>query len=259
MADAVNELTALGERLRSGDFEALRSVLADEYFGYQPGAEEPRAADRITDFANSLKGGLPDLTASLDQIDEHRDGTLGAMLTVRGTHEDNLFGAPGSGDTIEWTTPVTFRRVGDRYAVRIADMPTPERVGLIRRLRLVNPADEMDKPPRYPVAMPEFLLRLAFTGEAGDRPCSHLDQIKVTEPPTDVCQDCVDSDDVWPVLRMCLVCGYVGCCDTSKNRHMAQHYRETGHPIFRSINRDEGWIWCYADDAFFEKSTLAQR
>jgi hypothetical protein len=40
---------------------------------------------------------------------------------------------------------------------------------------------------------------------------------------------------------------------------MAQHYQETGHPIFRSIHRDEGWIWCYADDAFFEKSTLARR
>jgi hypothetical protein len=258
MSDAVNELTALSDRLRSGDLEALRNGLADEYFGYTPGADEPSAADRITDFALALKDGLPDLTASFDQIEERDDGTLGATLTVRGTHEHTLFGAPGSGDTIEWTAPVTVRPVGDRFAVRIDDMPTPERVGLIRRLRLVNPADEMDKPPRYPVVMPEFLLRLVFTGEAGDRPCPHVDQIQVIEPTTDVCQECVDAADIWPVLRMCLICGYVGCCDTSKNRHMAQHYQETGHPIFRSINRDEGWIWCYADDAFFDKSTLAR-
>jgi hypothetical protein len=259
MSDAVNELTALSDRLRSGDLEALRTGLAAEYFGYAPRDDEPSAADRITDFALALKDGLPDLVASFDEIEERDDGTLGAMLTVRGTHERTLFGAPGSGDTIEWTAPVTVRRVGDRFAIRVDDMPTPQRVGLIRRLRLVNPADEMDKPPRYPVVMPEFLLRLVFTGEAGDRPCSHVDQIQVTEPATDVCQDCVDASDVWPVLRMCLICGYVGCCDTSKNRHMAQHYQETGHPIFRSINRDEGWIWCYADDAFFDKSTLARR
>ncbi len=258
MTDAVKQLTALSERLRSGDFEALRSALADEYFGSTPGADDPPAADRVADFVVALQGALPDLTASLDQIEERSDGTLNATLTVRGTHEGNLFGAPGSGDTIEWTTPVTFRRVGERFAVRIDDMPTPQRVGLIRRLHLVNPADEMDKPPRYPVAMPEFLLRLVFTGEAGDRPCSHLDQITVTEPTTDVCQDCVGAGDIWPVLRMCLICGYVGCCDTSKNRHMAQHYQETGHPIFRSIHRDEGWIWCYADDAFFGKSTLTR-
>jgi uncharacterized UBP type Zn finger protein len=55
---------------------------------------------------------------------------------------------------------------------------------------------------------------------------------------------------------MCLVCGFVGCCDTSTNRHMVGHYEETGHPIFRSIRGDEGWVWCYADDAFFEKPIL---
>jgi len=259
VTEAVDQLTVLSEHLRSGDFEVLRSALADEYFGCTPGPDDPRAAERIADFVGALKDALPDLTASLDQIEERSDGTLDAMLTVRGTHEGTLFGAPGSGDTIEWTTPVTFRRIGDRFAVRIAEMPTPQRVALIRQLRLVNPADEMDKPPRNPVAMPEFLLRLVFTGEAGDRPCSHLDQIQVTEPATDTCHDCVDAGDIWPVLRMCLICGYVGCCDTSKNRHMAQHYHETGHPIFRSIHRDEGWIWCYADDAFFEKSTLTRR
>jgi hypothetical protein len=26
--------------------------------------------------------------------------------------------------------------------------------------------------------------------------------------------------------------------------------------IFRSIRDDEGWIWCYEDDAFFDKATL---
>ena len=79
---------------------------------------------------------------------------------------------------------------------------------------------------------------------------------RITEPTTAECEQCVATGDIWPALRMCLICGFVGCCDTSKNRHMAGHHAETGHPIFRSINADEGWIWCYDDDAFFEKSTL---
>src|SRR5439155_9231314 len=110
--------------------------------------------------------------------------------------------------------------------------------------------------PHFPVAMPDFILKLAFTGEAGDKPCSHLDTIKVIDPTTDVCEQCVAAGDIWPALRMCLVCGFVGCCDTSKNRHMAAHHAETGHSIFRSIRNDEGWVWCYEDDAFFEKPLL---
>jgi hypothetical protein len=37
---------------------------------------------------------------------------------------------------------------------------------------------------------------------------------------------------------------------------MIEHFRETGHPIMRSIRMDEGWVWCYEDDAFFEKAIL---
>jgi len=64
--------------------------------------------------------------------------------------------------------------------------------------------------------------------------------------------------EIYPALRMCLVCGYVGCCGAAKGRHMAKHYEATGHPIFRSIQGDDGWIWCYADDAFFGRETLAR-
>lgn len=251
-------LHELGQRLKDGDFESLREYLAPEFYGATPQPGEPAANDRIADLALAFKAAMPDLTASLDGVTASGDDEFTATVTVRGTHENELWGAPAGGNVVEWTTPVTIRSIGDRFAVRFDDMPTPQRVGLLRQLRLVNPPDDMDKPPRYPVAMPEFILKLAFTGEAGDRPCSHLDQIQVTEPTTDVCAQCVESGDIWPVLRMCLVCGFVGCCDTSTNRHMAKHYEETGHPIFRSLNRAEGWIWCYADDAFFETRVLDQ-
>ena len=31
---------------------------------------------------------------------------------------------------------------------------------------------------------------------------------------------------------------------------MHQHIDETGHPLIRSIEIGEGWIWCYPDEAF---------
>jgi uncharacterized UBP type Zn finger protein len=57
---------------------------------------------------------------------------------------------------------------------------------------------------------------------------------------------------------MCLTCGFVGCCDTSKNKHMKAHYEETGHPLFRSIRLQESWVWCYEDNAFFSGKILEQ-
>ena len=47
---------------------------------------------------------------------------------------------------------------------------------------------------------------------------------------------------------MCLICGNVGCCDSSKNKHATKHYRHVAHPLMRSIQPGERWIWCYVDE-----------
>ena len=47
---------------------------------------------------------------------------------------------------------------------------------------------------------------------------------------------------------MCLTCGHVACCDSSPLRHATAHYRETGHPVMRSVEPGEAWRWCYVDD-----------
>ena len=33
--------------------------------------------------------------------------------------------------------------------------------------------------------------------------------------------------DTWVHLRMCLICGHVGCCDSSKNKHATKHFHQT--------------------------------
>jgi uncharacterized UBP type Zn finger protein len=78
--------------------------------------------------------------------------------------------------------------------------------------------------------------------------CSHLDQMKMTKTDKNVCEDCVKTGDNWVELRMCLSCGHVGCCDSSKNQHATKHYQHSQHPLIRSIEPGESWVWCYVDE-----------
>jgi len=78
--------------------------------------------------------------------------------------------------------------------------------------------------------------------------CSHLDQIKFTITDKHVCEECLLAGDRWVHLRLCLICGHVGCCDSSKNKHATKHFHTVGHPLIRSIEPGERWMWCYADD-----------
>ena len=78
--------------------------------------------------------------------------------------------------------------------------------------------------------------------------CTHLPGIKFKTTDKDVCEDCIKTGDTWVHLRLCLACGHVGCCDSSPNRHATKHHRATTHPLVRSIEPGEAWIWCYVDD-----------
>jgi len=84
--------------------------------------------------------------------------------------------------------------------------------------------------------------------------CSHLDSIKVKSSNKHVCEECVKMGDTWVHLRLCLECGNVGCCDSSKNKHATKHFRATQHPLIRSQERGESWIWCYVDEEFMEEA-----
>lgn len=79
--------------------------------------------------------------------------------------------------------------------------------------------------------------------------CTHLDQIAdgVT-PGTSGCQECLAIGGAWVHLRLCLTCGHVGCCDSSRNRHATRHFRDTEHPVIRSFEPGEEWDWCYVDE-----------
>ena len=80
--------------------------------------------------------------------------------------------------------------------------------------------------------------------------CSHLDSVELTELPAEVagCETCLAEGGVWLHLRICLSCGYVGCCDDSPSRHATHHAGASGHPLIRSLEPGEEWCWCFLDE-----------
>ena len=66
------------------------------------------------------------------------------------------------------------------------------------------------------------------------------------------CEACGHTED----LRICQVCGYVGCCE-SHSAHVTEHFEATGHAFIRPkaarlFRRNAGWLWCYRCRAYLE-------
>ena len=78
--------------------------------------------------------------------------------------------------------------------------------------------------------------------------CSHQDQIREVTPSAQGCEDCLKMGGSWVHLRICMICGHVGCCDQSRYKHATKHYHDTGHPIIKSFQPGEDWMWCYIDE-----------
>lgn len=82
--------------------------------------------------------------------------------------------------------------------------------------------------------------------------CSHAAHLRNVQPLSIGCGDCLRAGQTWEQLLMCMECGHVGCCDSSKNQHAIKHFRQTRHPIARSIQPGAEWAWCYIDQLWFE-------
>jgi CPA2 family monovalent cation:H+ antiporter-2 len=89
-----------------------------------------------------------------------------------------------------------------------------------------------------------------FRSDNRSSKCMHLDQTRPVMPSAAGCEECLRLGDTWVHLRICMKCGHVGCCDTSKNRHASKHFRQTSHPIMQSIESGENWAWCYVDKIY---------
>lgn len=86
--------------------------------------------------------------------------------------------------------------------------------------------------------------------QIGSPRCTHAASTREVHYTAGVCPECAARGDTWVALRVCMTCGHVGCCDSSKNRHATAHFHATGHPIIRSIEPGEDWAWCYLDGTY---------
>ena len=82
--------------------------------------------------------------------------------------------------------------------------------------------------------------------------CAHVKEIRKVTPSGKGCKECLAMGDSWVHLRLCLICGHVGCCDSSKNKHATKHFHATKHPIVQSFEPGEYWRWCYVDEMLME-------
>jgi hypothetical protein len=80
--------------------------------------------------------------------------------------------------------------------------------------------------------------------------CTHLGMVQRVTPSAQGCEECLKTGDSWVHLRICLICGHVGCCDTSPNH--------TGHPLIQSFERGENWLWCYVDELMMQPRRRAE-
>ena len=85
-----------------------------------------------------------------------------------------------------------------------------------------------------------------------DDTCPHLAQMQHVRAHTRGCEECLATGDSWVHLRLCMQCGHVGCCDSSKNKHATRHFYATQHPVVQSLEPGETWRWCYIDELFIE-------
>jgi hypothetical protein len=84
--------------------------------------------------------------------------------------------------------------------------------------------------------------------------CPHLSAAaQAADPAPQTPQGCTaclaDGRSDWVHLRLCLSCGFVGCCDSSPRKHASAHFADVRHPVVRSFEPGEAWRWCYVDEA----------
>ncbi len=253
LQDNINRIQRFVSNFNHSNMDRLQAYLSPQFYNYVPQNDEPNAAETIFGFLSDFRAASSNLWLSIENVTAENNIYRG-QLSLNGRHDGPLWNVPPTGKQFDLTTDIVMRDIDGRFAIALDNLSPPQAIAALRQIEVVP--ESMDLPPKHPVIHPEILLKVLFTGQVADKPCSHLDQIRVTEPTTDVCQQCVETGDKWPALRLCLVCGFVGCCDTSVNKHMKAHYKATGHGIFRSIRMDEAWGWCYEDNAFLTSRVL---
>ncbi len=74
-----------------------------------------------------------------------------------------------------------------------------------------------------------------------DVQCEHVSDVVLDKKGnTKGCEGCEKTGSNWVHLRLCLTCGHVGCCDSSRNNHGSKHFKSTKHHLIKSYEPNLG-------------------
>jgi CPA2 family monovalent cation:H+ antiporter-2 len=147
--------------------------------------------------------------------------------------------------------PVDAPDLDDLAALAVDHVVDP---GAVSRDRLVTAAlTALELPAeRDGVVDTTRLVHLQWPGDAG---CPHGARSRPVLPASAGCADCLRAGQRWVHLRICLECGYVGCCDSSPGQHARAHFEADGHALLVSGEPGETWGHCLLDGTTVEPRT----
>jgi CPA2 family monovalent cation:H+ antiporter-2 len=231
------EIEAHEEAVRRSGYQALLSESA----GAKPSVECDVTRDCLETRTVIVRAGMPVTTRSLAELDlEAKYGLALKSIRRDGKDVDSSNGNMVLRDGDVLVLSGTASAFSESAALfRNSWSPHRPKAGQPRPSSSTSQADFVDT---------ERVIELSINGNASK--CSHLDQIHPVSPSARGCEECLKLGDTWVHLRICMTCGHVGCCDTSKNKHATKHFSQNAHPIIKSLQPGENWAWCYPDNLF---------
>ena len=88
--------------------------------------------------------------------------------------------------------------------------------------------------------------------EKPETKCTHLNTIQEVVTSGEGCLECLQMGDTWVHLRLCLTCGRASSPASVTWLLPTKHFKSTGHPIIKSFEPGEEWMWCYVDKVGFK-------
>ena len=98
-----------------GNLDIIDAIFTSNYLAHS-GSKDYTGHKFIRQFIGQLCKAIPDLKVVKVEILFQADDKIAWQRTLRGTHEEDLMGAPASGQKVEWCDMVVSRFENDKIA-----------------------------------------------------------------------------------------------------------------------------------------------
>lgn len=136
-----------------GKFDVIVDIVAPEFVLYLP-AQEMRGPDGLKLWASLIRGGLPDVNFTIEQIVDG-GSTVATRWTATGTHTGNLLGYPPTGRSVRMSGISIFTFANGKI---VEDRAAEDAYGLLTQIGAV--------PPPPAPGMPDALFVLPNEGKS---------------------------------------------------------------------------------------------